>query len=83
MVQDPGSSLPGDKYAGAGVPWLVPSMMQASSWPSAVQANSMADNPSIRTWLHVVLVPSDSGSRLEADEQIERARVDLRCNLRA
>ena len=83
MVQDPRSSLPGDKYAGAGVPWLVPSLMQASSRPLAVQADSMADNPSIRTGCTSFYVPSGSDSRLEADEQVERARVDLRCNLRA
>jgi hypothetical protein len=37
--QDPGSGFAGHDYAGAGVPGSLPSWMQASSRPSAIQAS--------------------------------------------
>ena len=49
VVQDPSSGFTSDQHAGAGVPGLLPNWMQASSRPTAVQARSIADEPSIRT----------------------------------
>ena len=49
VVQDPGSGFTGDEHPALVSHGLLPSWMQASSRPSAVQARSIADEPSIRT----------------------------------